>query len=741
MIVDLTIRGQGSFDKTGVKIETLKEINYFYGANGSGKTTISRVIENHSDLEGCSVSWKSDKPLVAMVYNRDFVDLNFNPASDLKGVFTLGEKDVGILKAIDAAIAEKASLDGKIANLEATRAGKLSQIAVLDEQMKEACWALKIKYESVFRGAFAGQMGTKAAFRDKMILALERKAEGSVDIAALISEAETVFSSKLEVLNSIPFFDSTKISQSQAEEILSKKVVGKEDIDISKIIKKLGNSDWVKQGRDYFEKSDGICPFCQQETEDEFAKQLNEYFDESYSNDLASINGLIEKYEIYSQQIISYIDNLLYSPPKHLNVDELSLIKKSIQAGLSTNKNLLDKKKREASSVVELEDLNPVLIKLTTFIKDVNNSIEEHNKKVENIVVVKRDLTAKVWQALAEELRGKYVIHRSSADGFQKAIESATNDIITKSALSGAKDAEIKKLEGEITSIQPTINAINKLLSSFGFTGFQLAKSEKDGFYKIVRPDGSEAKHTLSEGEKTFVTFLYFFHLLRGSNSVDGISYQRIVVLDDPISSLDSDILFIVSNLIKSLIADVQSGVGHLKQLFILTHNIYFHKEITFSSKRTKNQPFKEETFWVVRKKSNVSTVIPHKDNPIKTSYDLLWTEIRTSDKNSSAIQNVMRRILENYFKIMGGIDIEKLVDGFDGQDKVLCKSLVSWVNDGSHFGGDDLYMNCDEDLIERYMLVFKHIFKISGNGPHYYMMMGILEADDQLANLYEDAA
>lgn len=402
---------------------------------------------------------------------------------------------------------------------------------------------------------------------------------------------------------------------------------------------------------------------------------------------------------------------------------------------------MLQTKRREASSVVKLQDLSTALMELTAFTKSVNDLIGQHNAKVENIATVKKDLTAKVWRALAEEQKAKFTTHNASAFGFKKAVESTTNEITNKSISSTQKDQEIKDLEAKITSIQPTINAINKLLASFGFTGFKLAKSNKDGCYEIVRPDGSEAKHTLSEGEKTFITFLYFFHLLRGSNSAGGISDARIVVLDDPISSLDSDILFIVSNLIKSLIASVQKNEGSVKQLFILTHNIYFHKEITFNSKRSKNLPFKEETFWVVRKRMNISSIDYHKENPIRTSYELLWSEIRSEKKNNNSIQNTLRRIIENYFKIMGGIDIDSIIDGFEGGDKILCRSLFSWVNDGSHFSGDDLYMNCDDDKIDRFMLIFKHIFKLSGHMSHYYMMMGISEANDVLEELYKEEA
>jgi len=70
---------------------------------------------------------------------------------------------------------------------------------------------------------------------------------------------------------------------------------------------------------------------------------------------------------------------------------------------------------------------------------------------------------------------------------------------------------------------------------------------------------------------------------------------DRVAVFDDPVSSLDNDILLIVSDLMKGLYDEMQSGKGNIKQLFILTHNLFFYKEVTFN-------PRNESTFWTVKK-------------------------------------------------------------------------------------------------------------------------------------------
>ncbi len=79
-------------------------------------------------------------------------------------------------------------------------------------------------------------------------------------------------------------------------------------------------------------------------------------------------------------------------------------------------------------------------------------------------------------------------------------------------------------------------------------------------------------------------------HLLNGSNNRDLITENKVVVIDDPISSLDSNVLFIVSNLILKLIDDIRNNQNNIVQLFVLTHNVYFHKEVTFNKKAYKRR-------------------------------------------------------------------------------------------------------------------------------------------------------
>jgi wobble nucleotide-excising tRNase len=156
--------------------------------------------------------------------------------------------------------------------------------------------------------------------------------------------------------------------------------------------------------------------------------------------------------------------------------------------------------------------------------------------------------------------------------------------------------------------------------------------------------------------------------------------------------------------------------------VFILTHNVYFYKEVTFKGLRENNS--NDESFWVIKKSNMMSSISRYKENPIKTSYELLWRQLDEYDTlNTQSVFNAMRRILEYYFNIIGCIDYEKCIDEFEGYDKLICRSLLSFINDGSHTIFEDIHMSIETEQIDRYVKVFELLFEKMGHKNHYNMM------------------
>jgi wobble nucleotide-excising tRNase len=738
MIESIKLSEIASFKGPTATLEDLKSINFIYGSNGSGKTTISRVIADPPGNPKCAIDWKGGTPIQTLVYNRDFVERNFNPSTELKGVFTLGENQAETLEKIKLSRSELDVLLNKIQILSQTlrgddgMGGKRGELATLENALKEKCWAQKQKHDANLHGAFEGYRGSSEKFKGKVLQELSTNTSTLIPQVDLEKKCDSVFGSTPSIEPSVPAIDTKMLLAHETNPILKKRVIGKEDVDIAAMIRKLGNSDWVRQGRSYFEINENTCPFCQQRTNEEFAKSLEAYFDETFIADSKAIDDLSINYKTDSERLQQLISGIIATPSRFLDVEKLKSEKQLLDSKITINLQRLAEKKKEASQIVELESLSNVILEINMLVDAANVEVSSHNAMVNNLAYEKRTLTAQVWRFVLEELKTDISDYQKMSEAIKKAVVSLEEQIAASLANKSEKEANIRALEKLTTSVQPTIDSINILLRSFGFIEFSLAKAANGTSYKLVRENGSDAKNTLSEGEKSFVTFLYFYHRLKGSETESGMTTDRIVVIDDPVSSLDSDILFIVSSLIKGIFDEIRSKSGQIKQIFILTHNVYFHKEVTFNQNR--NGPaLKDETFWVVRKTELGSKVEKHLSNPIKTSYELLWAEVRRPDKSVLTIQNTLRRIVENYFKILGGVDPDKLCAMFEGKNKLICKSLFSWVNDGSHFAHDDLYIAIDDSTIENYLKVFREIFNKAGHLAHYKMMMGAAYTDNEM--------
>jgi wobble nucleotide-excising tRNase len=731
MIESISIAGTATFGNSAEVLNELSQFNFVFGANGTGKTTITRVIADEGAFPTCKVSWKGGTKMQPMVYNRDFVEKNFNQSTELKGVFTLGEKNVDILDKIAAAKGELDQFTKKIEDLNVGlkgvdgMGGKNGELAALEAELENKCWAQKQKHDPKLQGAFVGFRNNAEKFKGKILQEWSANTAALRTLADLEKRAQTVFGPTPTAEQSIGEIETTAMLAHQTDPILGKRVIGKDDVDIAAMIKKLGNSDWVRAGRSFYDVNEKVCPFCQRSTTEAFAQSLSEYFDETFETDSKAIDDLSTRYRTDSERLQQQIGSIIATPCKFLDVEKLKSEKALLDSKLASNLQRLATKKKEPSQVVDLESISNVLSAIKAVIDGANALVTEHNKMVASLAKERNDLTKQVWKYLLEvELKVDLTNYKTKRDGLNKAIASMTAQISSAATDKTKKAGEIRELEKQTTSIQPTIDGINTVLSSFGFQSFSLAKADKGTFYRLLRPNGADAKATLSEGERNFVTFLYFYHLLKGSNSESGMTTDRVVVFDDPVSSLDSDILFIVASLIKGLFDEVRTETGHIKQAFVLTHNVYFHKEVTFNPKRV-NEAMNEETFWVVRKSGLDSRVEKHAANPIKTSYELLWAEARKADRSNLTIQNTLRRILENYFKILGGVDPDEICALFEGKEKLICRSLFSWVNAGSHYAHDDLYVSIDGAMVETYLNAFKQIFNKSGHLAHYKMMMG----------------
>lgn len=740
MIEKIELKKIATYDGIGTSLDNLKKINFIYGANGSGKTTVSNFIHNsqNSKYQNCSIKWKDDHTINTIVYNKTFKEANFNSSNHIKGVFTLGQatdKDIKIIDEkkdqLEAIKVQSSGYKKKLEDLQGID-GSLGKIQNLENEFKEFCWTKIYKpYEDTFKEAFKGSL-QKQIFKDKILSEVVNNQVAILSFDELREKAQTIFGEIPKHLNLILTISFDELNNIENEDIWNKKIIGKSDVDIARLIQYLNINDWVNLGKSYLQ-DDNICPFCQKETiTDDFRQQLEKYFDTTYVDLINKIKKYQQDYELHSSNIIEQLNYIEQEQKQNssskLDIEKLSIYIKTLIIQINSNKEILQNKIKEPSRSLEITSTKEQFENIKGVIDSANEEIEKHNKIVENYQTEKTSLISAIWKFLVTSFEDEIKKYTKKHKGLEKGIESLTIQYNKKGQEYRKLSQEIKDLEKNVTSVQPTIDEINKLLKYYGFLNFEIMPSQTEANqYQIKREDGTLAQETLSEGEITFITFLYYYQLTKGSVKEDEVSKDRILIIDDPISSLDSNILFVVSTLLKKIINDVRDGIGNIKQVIILTHNVYFHKEVSFIDGRDTGKR-NDTHFWILRKNNRVSKFYSYDTNPIKTSYELLWQELKDKEKSSNiTLQNTMRRIIENYFKILGNFSDDKLIDNFEEyEEQVICRSLISWINDGSHSVSDDLFVESQDDIIDKYIDVFEKIFKFTNHEGHYKMMMKI---------------
>lgn len=73
-------------------------------------------------------------------------------------------------------------------------------------------------------------------------------------------------------------------------------------------------------------------------------------------------------------------------------------------------------------------------------------------------------------------------------------------------------------------------------------------------------------------------------------------------------------------------------------------------------------------------------------------------------------------RIIENYFGMYGNGKDDVLIERFEtAEDQMIARSLLFWINDGSHSIPDDLHIDSYTDAVQKYHEVLKKSSRIVG--------------------------
>jgi wobble nucleotide-excising tRNase len=193
---------------------------------------------------------------------------------------------------------------------------------------------------------------------------------------------------------------------------------------------------------------------------------------------------------------------------------------------------------------------------------------------------------------------------------------------------------------------------------------------------------------------------------------------NRIIVIDDPISSLSHNYIYDIASMIYRRVLNPKD---RFKQVFILTHNLFFFHEMLKHLKRA-------DEFSLFRiTKAVYSTITPMKPTDVQNDYQSFWQTIKDAQEgrtSASVIPNMMRNILEYYFTFVHRQDeLQSALLELADEDTEF-RALYRYVNRESHSDAINL-TDFGEIAPEHFIERFKQVFVKTGFGEHYEKMMG----------------
>lgn len=715
-------------------LDDCRDANFIYGPNGSGKSTISNLFRDKNMIDDPSVvEWEGPSSEV-VVYNRAWKEENFSDCDELPGVFTLGSASIEDLNKVKQLEDQCKKTNVKIESLETVLGNVEAEIISERKNFEELAWKQIYKPNDVVLGQALSPDKTKSKFAVRIVQAADSPlTKTRVELETLVPG---IFGKQQELCPQInidqfaSYFET--IEMVEASSLWRTVISGSGNLPISELINNLMNSDWVNQGRKFLGEGK-ICPFCQQEIKDpSFFSQIESFFDEKFESSVNELSSLLLKYSQAGDALKNIFEAILSNEDitncGRINTDEFKAKWSQFALALETNCRGMKEKDAEPSKIASVKSTAALRDGIHELIYDAVNNIKLFNDAIENRQTEKNRVSCEVWALLAAENLALLDSYKKKMKGLNKKLSGIKNRLETLHGVLEKQRGQLIESRKGITNVRTAVDNINRSLKTYGFTNFSLAESrEKENYYQVVRGDGSLASNTLSEGEETFIAFLYFVEIVHGSVSENSIRREKVIVVDDPICSLDSTILYIVSALMKQFICEARDKAGDIVQVFLLTHNVYFHKEASYF----RGQAFSDgkTRYWTIHKTEGDSFIRPHEEkNPIKTSYELLWEELRNDCLDSTiTLQNTMRRIIESYFSMLGSKRTQRIEEEFETvEEQVICQSFFHWSNDGSHAIPDDLYIDSYSSSPAKYKEVFKKIFEVTNNIEHYNMMMGI---------------
>ena len=564
-------------------LQPFGQFNLIYGWNGSGKTTLSslfRHLQTRSAVAEGDVEFEIDSAKVSghdletarlpsvRVFNRDFIASTILAAGGrMDPIYYFGEDSVERQKQVEKL---KDELDMAEREVATARTEKSKAENALDDFCINK--ARVIKELLISSHALQYNNYDKRDFKE----AIGKLTEESVKAALLADEDKEKLRKQKdaqpkdtvsEVALDVPDFDGLV---NEAKVLLQGSVV-------SQVIEELAADKevgaWVQQGlalhtRDL--KSDR-CRFCDQPLPAARVQRLEAHFNDAFARFQSEVSALAERVKSDRDRLagVQFPDPArLYdhlASELHSATSQARRILEEASAFLKALHEVLLRKRESPFERMALESAlhgtpRADRAALIRAIQAVNAPIQKHNATTNSFASKVKEACEALERCYVAEAFAEYSLLSDAGMAAESALQGVINSPPTLKT-------KIEAIEREIVEHGRPADELNAELRSYlGHDEFRL--DVKNTGYMMTR--GGQPAGDLSESEKTAIAFLYFLKSLQ-DRSFDHAN--SVVVIDDPVSSLDANSLFSAFGYMKER---TQGGA----QLFVLTHNFGFFRQV-----------------------------------------------------------------------------------------------------------------------------------------------------------------
>lgn len=709
--------------KERTELSVDKSVVLVYGLNGTGKSTLSNYLYDINNLKykDCSVEGLSDNEEI-LVYNQQFVNENFYETDSIKGIFTLSKENKKAKQAIENANADIEKINEAIRIKNDELANLKKQFDKSKKSAEEKIWEIKTKYtggDRVLEYCLKDLKSSKSKLFAYIAAFMKQENKPEQDIESIKTEVKSLGEAENKLFQFSPIaIDANDIEKAL---IFTKNIVGNKDSIVSQLIDELSNSDWVKSGLSYINLNDKktiqICPFCQSKTiTTELIDGILGFFDETYEKDVNEVQSYAGKYG----HIYESIQNLVWE--KNAALEEEDILKlqsayKNLLSIMEKNLQLMKEKLLMPSKIIEINKTDSTLKDINDYIKIINNKIQKYNDKIENKEENLKKLKQEFWKNMRWEYNNVIESFFEEKSEYEKECKKINESINNLQLENKKKKSIIVSEQKKTINIDEAIDNINCGLLEIGVTDFKIVKAiDEENVYKIVRGDDKiNVFKSLSEGEKMLISFLYFIELCRGKKSVSETINKKIVVIDDPITSMSHIYVFNVGRMIHNEFLRNEK----YEQVFIMTHSLYFFYELTCMGKQDRDE---RQVLVRISKDKNGSKFLDMRYQEIQNDYQAYWSIIKDNEQPPALIANCIRNIIEYFFNFVENIELSNVFQKPIFQSTKY-QAFYRYINRESHSLGQNI-IDFKEFNYDDFKEAFRLVFFEAGYDKHYKKMM-----------------